>query len=109
MDKNAVLGCENVTVFHHNRQEKHMNATRASGGVAILIKDKLLQQYDCIIIDKSIDGILGVHFKNRFSGFYPRPVLASGYCHCLRPSVRHQLCPCDNSSLVQARITKFGP
>ena len=44
--------------------------------------------------------------------FYPRPVLASGYCRCpcpsARPSVRHQVCPCDNSSPVQARITKFG-
>ena len=33
--------------------------------------------------------------------------------HCLRssvrPSVRHQVCPCDNPSPVQARITKFGP
>ena len=41
--------------------------------------------------------------------FYPRPVLASGYCHCPCPSVRHQVCPCDNSSPVQARITKFEP
>ena len=46
-------------------------------------------------------------------GFYPRPVLAFGYCRCLRlsvrPSARHQVCPRDNSSPVQARITKFGP
>ena len=49
--------------------------------------------------------------------FYPRPVLAYGYCPCLclsvRPSVsscvRHQVCPHDNSSPVQARTTKFGP
>ena len=27
----------------------------------------------------------------------------------VRPSVRHQVCPRDNSSLVQARITKLGP
>ena len=41
--------------------------------------------------------------------YYPRPVLASGYCRCPCPSVRHQVCPRDNSSPVQARITKFGP
>ena len=72
--------------------------------------------------------------------FYPRPVLAFGYCRCLRlsvcpsvrkldcvatsfiyddavnftvdvrPWVRQSLaCPRDNSSPVQARITKFGP
>ena len=27
----------------------------------------------------------------------------------VRPPVRHQVCPRDNSSLVQARITNFGP
>ena len=27
----------------------------------------------------------------------------------VRPSVHHQVCPCDNSSPVQAKITKFGP
>ena len=46
------------------------------------------------------------------SSFYPRPVLAFGYCRCLRlsvrPSVRHKVCPRDNSSPVQARATKFG-
>ena len=45
--------------------------------------------------------------------FYPRPVLAFGYCRCLRvcvcPCVRQSwACPCDNSPTVQARITKFG-
>ena len=43
---------------------------------------------------------------------YPRPVLASGYCHrlCLCVCVYQSLaCPHDNSSPVQARITKFGP
>ena len=50
---------------------------------------------------------------NNTSAFYPRPVLAFGYCPCLRVcvcvSVRQSwACPCDNSSTVQARITKFG-
>ena len=52
------------------------------------------------------------------SNFYPRPVLAFGYCRCLRlcvcvsvcPSVCQSLaCPRDNSGPVQARIAKFGP
>ena len=52
--------------------------------------------------------------------FYPRPVLAFGYCRCLRVCVymcvsvclcvrQSWACPSDNSSTVQARITKFGP
>ena len=53
-----------------------------------------------------------------FLNFYHRrPVLDSGYCRCPRPSVRlsvrlsirHQVCPRNNSSPVQARITKFWP
>ena len=50
--------------------------------------------------------------------FYPRPVLAFGYCGCLCVCVYVCVCLCvrqswacrsDNSSTVQARITKFGP
>ena len=53
-------------------------------------------------------------FRERL--FYPRPVLAFGYCHRLRLWVcvsvcvcQSRACPHDNSSLVQARFTKFGP
>ena len=41
----------------------------------------------------------------------PKPVLAFGYCHCLRLCVclNHPwTCPRHNSSPVQARINKFG-
>ena len=52
--------------------------------------------------------------------FYPRPVLAFGYCHGLRLCVCLSVCVCesvcqslacprDNLGPVQARITKFGP
>ena len=45
--------------------------------------------------------------------FYQRPVLASGYCRCLRLSVclcvrQPRACPRHKSSCVQARTTKFG-
>ena len=46
--------------------------------------------------------------------FYPRPVLAIGYCHRLHLWVcvcvyQSRACPLDNSSPSLARITKFGP
>ena len=51
-----------------------------------------------------------------YLNFYPRPVLAFGYCRCLRLSVcvsvcvgQPLACPRDNSWPVSARITKFGP
>ena len=51
------------------------------------------------------------------SDFYPRPVLAFGYCQRLRLCVCVSVCVCvsqslacprDNSGPVQARIAKFG-
>ena len=54
-------------------------------------------------------------YASQQSNFYPRPVLAFGYCRCLRLCVcvclsvcQSRVCPRDNSSPVQARITKFG-
>ena len=55
--------------------------------------------------------------QGRTGNFYPGPVLAFGYCRCLRLCVRVSVCPCvyqslacphDNSSSGQGRITKFG-
>ena len=53
-------------------------------------------------------------FHSLWHHFYPRPVLAYGYCHrlrlCVCPCVCQSLaCPRDNSGPVQARIAKFGP
>ena len=55
----------------------------------------------------------GNHCDENTNIFYPRSVLAFGYCRCLRLSVRvsvcqSRACPRDNSPLVQASITKFG-
>ena len=52
-----------------------------------------------------------------FFSYYPRPVLAFGYCCCLHLYIyvhvsvcvyQSLACPHDNSGPVQARITKFG-
>ena len=57
--------------------------------------------------------LFGVIF---LANFYPRPVLAFGYCHrlrlCVCPCVcvcQSLACPHDNLGPVQARIAKFGP
>ena len=64
---------------------------------------------------------ISIHQYPNLNGvFYPRPVLAFGYCRCLRLCVcvcvsvclsvcQSLACPCDNSGPVQARIAKFGP
>ena len=41
--------------------------------------------------------------------FWPPGIVVALVRPSVRLSVRHQVCPRDNSSPVQARITKFGP
>ena len=41
--------------------------------------------------------------------YWPSGIVVACVRPSVRQSVRHQVCPCDNSSPVQARITKFGP
>ena len=57
-------------------------------------------------------------YRMTYNFFYPRPVLAIGYCHRLRLRVRLCVCPCvyqsrawpsDNPSTAHERITKFRP
>ena len=69
MENSQNLDCENYTVFQHNRTLRHRNTKKASGGVAVLIKDQLLEQYECHVVDKSIDGVIGLQVKNRMTGF----------------------------------------
>ena len=83
----------------------------------------LLYNGTTLYMELSFEGFKSTHmtsfvgFSEFLSHFYPRPVLASGYCRCLclsvhpsvRQSVHHPVCLRHNSSPVQARITKFGP
>ena len=41
--------------------------------------------------------------------YWPSGIVVACVRPSVRQSVRHQVCPRDNSSPVQARITKFGP
>ena len=40
--------------------------------------------------------------------YWPSGIVVACVRPSVRPSVRHQVCPRDNSSPVQAKITKFG-
>ena len=55
--------------FHNNRKGVHKDAKKGSGGVAIMIKNEILENHKVSIIDKEIDGILGIELVNRLSGF----------------------------------------
>ena len=55
--------------FYHNRQAKSRRAVKGSGGVAVLVKDTVIQQYSVNVIDKAYAGILGLRLTHRVSGF----------------------------------------
>ena len=82
---------------------------------------KYLSKFPCRIIQRAVHQIRykKCNGANVSVAFYPRPVLAFGYCHrlrlCVCPCVcvsvcvyQSLACPHDNSSVVHARITKFG-
>lgn len=45
----------------------HRDAPKASGGVRILVKQWLCQEYHVSVMDKSVDGILGLKVTHRVS------------------------------------------
>ena len=55
--------------FGFNRTEIHINAPKASGGVGIFVKDLIFKIFNVSVIDKSVDGILGLKFESRNTDF----------------------------------------
>ena len=53
--------------FGHNRKHGHKNAPHNFGGVGIYIKETLLNEFDCNIVDKSYEGILGVELTHKMT------------------------------------------
>ena len=50
--------------FMFNRVLTHVNAITGSGGVCILVNHKITAEYDIAIVDKCIDGVLGLSFTD---------------------------------------------
>lgn len=64
-----VLDINGYRWFGFNRGNIHVNAPKPSGGVGILVRNWLIDQFEITVIDKIYDGILGIKFKNRISDF----------------------------------------
>ena len=48
-----------------NNRNRHIRAPKGSGGVGLLVKNELFEHFKIKIVDKSMDGIIGVLFDNR--------------------------------------------
>ncbi len=53
---------EDYVWFGFNRTDIHVNAPRASGGVGLLVKKWVTDQYVTNVVDKTFEGILAVKF-----------------------------------------------
>ncbi len=55
--------------FPYNRTITYKDAPKTFGGIGTFVKDILFDLCDVKSIDKSIEGIQGLMFKNKFSEF----------------------------------------
>ena len=53
----------------HNRKLLNKKCRSGSGGVGVLIRNKLCYEYDINIIDKSFEGILCLKFTDKMSDY----------------------------------------
>jgi hypothetical protein len=66
---NEVLSIYNYKWFGQNREHLHERARRGSGGIGCFIKETLLQQYDCKVLDSSFEGIFIIQLEHKVSRF----------------------------------------
>ena len=57
------------TWFGFNRPARHVNAPKAFGGIGIFAKHILFSSYNIHIVDKSIDGVLGLQFVDKLTNY----------------------------------------
>ncbi|WAQ96050.1 hypothetical protein MAR_028740, partial [Mya arenaria] len=67
-DNRNVLNVDGYSWFGFNRTEIHRNAPKASGGVGLLVKQSVVNEYDVAIVDRVYDGIIAVSFTNKATG-----------------------------------------
>ncbi len=69
LQKDRSIKMEGYECFLCNRTVRHKEDPKIFGEIGTFVKDDLFNKYDINIIDKSIQGILGLLFKNKSSGF----------------------------------------
>ena len=64
---NDDITVDGYTWYDFKRSVKHIRAPKGSGGIGILVKDHMLQAFTVKVVDKSLDGILGIAFTSKTS------------------------------------------
>ena len=77
LNQNDCIEVESYKWIGFNRCSIHKDAPKASGGIGILIKNSVVDEYLIESIDKSYDGILAIKFMSKQTDF--GFVVISGY------------------------------
>ena len=57
------------TWYGHNRSLKHVRAKRGSGGIGLLVRDQVYEEFTVKISNKSIDGIIALDLTHKTNDF----------------------------------------
>ncbi len=64
LEKDENIKMTGYTFISHHRTIKHVKAPKIHGGVG-LVKDMLYNKFNITVIDKNLEGILGVKFVDK--------------------------------------------
>ena len=56
---------ENYVFFGKNRQSRHRLAPKTHGGVGILVRDDVFDDFSCDIHDRSVEGVIAIKLHHR--------------------------------------------
>ena len=65
---NQTIDIPNYTFYAHNRKTTHKKAPKTYGGVGIFVKWTVFKDFEVCVIDKCIEGILGISFVDKITG-----------------------------------------
>jgi exonuclease III len=68
LENEQSIKINNYVFEHFHRQCKHNKAPKTHGGVGILTKEELYNTFKIKVIDKCVEGILGVQFTHKDIG-----------------------------------------
>lgn len=69
MENDDVLSLDGYSWFGSNRTHVHINAPHGSGGVGLFVKECICQEFSVAVVDKCVDGILGLRFVHNVSDY----------------------------------------
>ena len=65
--ENNVIEVDGYTWYGYNRTVIHRKAPKPSGGVGLLVRKGIFDQYDVVVVDRSYEGIIAIKFTHRIT------------------------------------------